>query len=457
MLVELDLFGGWYSRFSLDNLVRRWCEQALDKTVRKQFEKAVEMTPEMAHYAAEDAIMTVQVAKKQLEYIYTEYDGQMPWYTDIDEPAIWAILDMPPVRVDVHAWSEHAALLVEKATKLQEKLGFNAYSHKKVKEAIEEKLGKGIKNTNANETLMPLLAQLDVEHPAAVLIRELMDVREMRKASETYGDSWIEQHVEDEYVYPAARVTGAATGRMAYSDPNLQNIPARNMPIYRTFFIASPDHVIQVADVSQQEPWFSAFLSGDRVLLKELKDNVDLHAVTGDLFGVDRPRGKAINLGLNYGMSEYGLAARVGISVEKARAGILARDRRYRQLTGWKGERKNEARRNYRVNTVTGRPVWVNPYGNQWERQAINAPAQGSAADHTKLALVNIHQACQKADLPFRVTIVIHDEIVQDVPLEQAYEYAEILRNGWDMASAKLAPGMAMRADVESGPNWGIK
>jgi len=211
---------------------------------------------------------------------------------------------------------------------------------------------------------------------------------------------------------------------------------------------------MQKADVSQQEPWFSAYLSGDIMLTKELMDKVDLHQVTADLFGVDRRKGKDINLGLNYNMSEYGLAARVGISVDEARAGINKRERYYRQLTGWRSAKIKEARKEFKLQTVTGRPIWVNPYFNGWERQAVNGPIQGSAADHTKLALVNLHRACSEASLPFRAVLVVHDEIVQDVRVENSSTYAKMLEKAWDDASAKLAPGMALRAEVFEGANW---
>jgi DNA polymerase-1 len=214
---------------------------------------------------------------------------------------------------------------------------------------------------------------------------------------------------------------------------------------------------MQVADASQQEMWFLASLSQDCVLLDELQSGVDRYQVAADLFGVNRKKGKAIELGLNYGMSEYGLAAQVGITTDKARAGIVARDRRYRQATAWKGQRKNEARRFYKVHSITGRPVWINPYDKQWERNAINAPIQASAAGHTKTALVNIHRACNEAGLQFRVVNVVHDEILQDVPVAQKDIYAAILKKAWDDASAKLAPGMAMRADVLEGQTWSVK
>lgn len=458
MLVEMDLFGGWYSRFDLQNLSRRWLGVFMSKEIRGEFEKAIELTPEMKQYAVNDAILTLQIAQKQRDYIYIELDGQFPWYMDIDEPAIWAVLDMQPALVDEIAWGEYAEKKIVDAAARQEALGFNVNSHKIVKQHIEEALGRGIRNTNEKKTLTPLLEKMDPTHPAAMLIREIIAIRKVRKLAETYGPSWL-AHVEDGYVYPSWRVVGAETGRMACSDPNLQNIPVRTDPIYRTFFIAKPGHVIQVSDVSAQEPGFSALLSGDKVLIDEIARCVKGHQVMADLFGVDYDTGKSINLGLNYGMTEYGLSATVGIPKEDAIAGIKARDRRYRTLTAWRKNQMSLARRHYKVHTVTGRPVWVNPYSasGQWKRNAQNGPPQGSAADHTKLALVNLHRKCRENNLPFLVTHVVHDEIVQNVPQEHADTYATLLRTSWDEASQKLAPGINITVEIAQGENWGVK
>lgn len=284
MLIEMDMFSGWYSRFGLDALVRRWLGRVMSKEVRKTFEKSMTMTPEMEQYALNDASETVLIAKKQLAYIYKEFDGQMPWYSDIDELAIWAVLDMPPANLNREAWLAHAESMAQNAEERQEALGVNVYSHQTVKPMIEKKLGRGIRNTNANQTLIPLLGQIEPDHPAAEFIREVMEIRSLRKMVETYGEAWLKDVMEDGSIYADWKIVGTITGRMACAEPNLQNVPKRDMPIYRSFFPASTDYEIQVADISQQEPWFSAYLSGDEVLLKELHERVDLHKVTGDLF-----------------------------------------------------------------------------------------------------------------------------------------------------------------------------
>ena len=458
MLVEQDLFGGWFSRFDLQNLSRRWLSQRMDKEVRTQFSKVISMTPEMEHYAIQDAVTTVRIAQKQIEYVKTELDGDFSWYHDIDELALWAILDMKPPRVDVDAWLKHTLTVKAEAKRLEAELGFNVYSHKTVKKKIEAALNRRIRSTNANSVLLPLLSKLNPDHEAAKLIRAVLEVRQARKAVETYGEKWIEQHVDSNgYVHPSYKVTGAETGRMACAKPNMHNIPARRMPIFRTFFPASVGNVLQVADVSQQEPGFSALLSQDPVLMDEMERGVKGYLVMEELFGVDYDTAKVIYLGLNYGMSAYGLAPAANISLEDAESGMRARERRYRRMTLWQGEMRTYARRHFKVHTVTGRPVWVNPYNEQWGRNAVNGPIQGSAADHTKLAFVINHRLCSSAGVPFRVTGVIHDEILQDVPKEDAKFYRELMQKAWDEASEKLAPGIPMRIEVKQGENWGVK
>jgi DNA polymerase-1 len=367
---------------------------------------------------------------------------------------------MKPPRVDVAGWLANAETMEREAAEKEAEIGFNVYSHKVTKGKIEAALGRSIKSTNAKETLEPELAKLDQNSPTAKLIRNVLEVRELRKAAETYGKSWIEQHADaGGYVHPSWRVTGAETGRMSCGSPNLQNVPARKRPIFRTFFTASEGNVLQIADVSGQEPAFSAYLSADQVMIDEIERGIKSHQVVADLFNVDYDTGKAVNLALNYGMSAWGLSKQVGISEEAAEAGILARSRHYREFTTWMSEQKRFAARHFYVQTVTGRRVWINPYNGQgqWERNSFNGPIQGSAADHTKAALVANHRLCKEAGLEFRVTGVIHDELLQDVPLGGREVYRHILQRSWDEASARLAPGIPMKIAIVEGNNWGAK
>lgn len=463
MLVEQDLYGGWFSRFDLQNLVRRYLGELRDKSIRDEFQKKTEMTPEMEEYTVQDAWDQVRIAELQREYIASELGGEFSHYTDIDELAIWALLDLKPTRVDVDAWLTNNELMLNIATKKEAELGFNVYSHAIVKKEIEAVLGKKIKSTNAKSVLEPLLSKIDPQGKPAQLIRAILEVRQARKAAETYGETWIEQHVEwvdgVAYVYPSYRVTGAETGRMSCRKPNMQNIPARKLPIFRTFFPASLDHVMQVADVSQQEPGFSALLSQDPVLMDELNRGIKGYDVAMELFNVDYDTAKIIVLGMNYGMSQYGVAAAAQITAKEAEDGVIARERRYRRMTAWQGEQVKFARRNFHVKTVTGRRVWVNPYRQHgaWERNAANGPVQGSAADHTKLAFVLNHGFCQADDMPFCVIDIIHDEMLQDVPKGEADWYRDMMQDSWDHSSERLAPGIPMNIEIKQGKNWGVK
>ena len=460
MLVEQDLFGGWYSTFSLADLSRRWLGELLPKDIRDEFSGRESMTPEMEEYAAQDALATVRIAQKQIDYINEEEDGQFGWYYEIDAPAIWAVLDMPPIRVDVDGWLANVTTLSAQAVEVEKALGFNAYSHVTVKKEVEKALGRRIKNTNANETLLPLLNSLDPRDKAYQLISAILGVREARKALETYGKSWIDQYVEDgEWVYPSWRVTGAETGRMSCADPNLQQVPVRKMPIFRKFFLASKGGRMLVADANQQEIRLAAALSGDDVLLSELRDGVDMHQITADLFGVDRDKGKSINLALNYGMSAYGLSGRMGLTEEQAEDGIKARRAKYKIQAAWQDSCVRKAQKNLKVRTLSGRPVWINPYlqHDGWKRNAMNGPVQGSAADHTKLALVNMHKICSDEGMPFRTNLVVHDEVGTDVPSGMLTKYKQAMKDAWHDAGHTLAAGVELPIEMASGRDWGCK
>ena len=457
MLVEQDLFGGWYGTFGLASLTRRWLGEVMPKDERDNFVGGSQMTKEMEDYAIQDAISTTKIARLQMDHIRDEEDGQFRHYYEIDEPAIWAILDMPPIRINVDAWLANTKTLAATAERSQEELGFNAFSAVQVKKHIEQSLGRSIKNTNAKDTLHPLLDSLRPGDPTAALISRVLEVREARKAVSTYGESWIEQHVEDgEWVYPSWRVTGAETGRMSCAEPNIQQIPARKMPVFRTFFLASKGGRMLVADAASQEVRLAAALSNDDVLYADVSEG-KFHQRTADAFGVDYDKGKAINFLLQYGGSKYGLARAAGIDVDEAEEGINKRNRRYKKLTIWQGRQVRKARKQYRVRTLTGRPVWINPYGKQWERNAQNGPVQGSAADHTKLAFVKAHQLSEEAGIDMPVNMVIHDEMCMTVSPGQMKECRQIMEQAWVEAGKEIAPDIELPVEIAGGFSWAVK
>ena len=462
LIVEKDLFGGLYPLFGLQHLSRRWLQRYLPKDIGSEFTTASQMTAKMKKYSIKDAVVTREVASAQQRYVDDQFAGDFGWYWDVDLPAMWAVLDMQPVRLDVDAWIAHADTLESKGLRIQEELGFNVKSREQVRDALVSS-GLRLKKSQSCDAshLERWLeqAQLRGVGHRVRLISAIMESRACRDAPSKYGRKFVEEHVEEGgYIYPSWKVTGAKTGRMACGDPTLQNIPIRPPhEIYRTFFLASPGHRLLVGDVDSQEMMISADMSGDRMMMEEFLNNVDTHTVTGDLFGLDRPGGKNINYGLQYGMGAKGLAARVDISLDEAEAGLRARRLHYPTHHAWKERQIRLSRRLGYVNTVTGRPGWVNPHKWGADNNAINNPIQGSAADHIKLAMGYIHDQCESQGVPFSLIMPIHDELVFDVPPGEMKRTRKIVSEAWKEAGHKLFPSLPTRVGLVSGPNWGVK
>jgi DNA polymerase-1 len=271
----------------------------------------------------------------------------------------------------------------------------------------------------------------------------------------------VERNVEYDgstpLVYPDWKITGAETGRMSCSNPNMQNIPVRNMPVFRRLFRSRhKGGSMVVADFAQQEPRIMAHLSDDKNLKEALNSEPprDLHQETTDIFQLgDRRKGKDINLGLGYGMTPHGLASRVGISLQEAERGIMERNRRYPEVAMWMSSQKTRAHSVGYVMTTTGRRVWINPYTDQWEKNAVNGPVQGSAADQTKHWSGGVHREIE--DYP--VCLIIHDEVVADCESGTVVDTKRTLKHVAKASQEFVVPGMPMPIDTHTGDSWGAK
>ena len=456
MLVDQSMNGGYYQTFSLQDLVRRWLNERMSKEVRGEFEEATKMTAAMKKYAADDVVKTLKVAKKQKEAY--EDDPAFHAYTLIDEPMIFPLLDMPGVPVDVVGWKEMVTYFAAEAERLEDDLQINSFSGPQVIKAAS-KHGIHLRDTRA-ETLK---AYKDVD-----FIAKVIEARMYRKAVSTYGESWLEKNVEaDGKVYSSYHITGAETGRMSSSSPNMQQIPARKLPQYRKLFPASPGHVLLVSDVNQQEPRILAYESRDGELIKVFENGEDSHlAVARTIFNEPNmpksdPRrkneGKTINLGTAYGLSEYGIALRLGITEQEAAQYLRQYFTKFRDVLIWIGQKRVEAQKNGFIRTVSSRKVFINPYDNQWPNNAINAPIQGGAADFTKMWVRNIWEGCRKAKVPFLVILIVHDEVVQNVPKDKLKVYKEITQTAFDQTAKELFPIIPFEVEMEHGLDWGVK
>jgi DNA polymerase I len=348
----------------------------------------------------------------------------------------------------------------KKVTELESSLGINVMSGPQVISAAK-KNGVHIMNTQA-ETLKGF--------KNVPFIKSVLEARTYRKAVSTYGLSWLEKSVEDGRVYSSYHITGTETGRMSASDPNMQQIPARVLPEYRTLFVPSHGSVILVSDISQQEPRILAYETKDATLLEALNNKEDLHlAVARAVF--NRPTlskkdadyadkrfvGKTINLGTSYGLSEYGLATRLGITEEEAARFLKNYFARFPDVFNWIQLQRNFGMKHEYVKTALGRRIFLNVYQNQWANNAINAPIQGGAADFTKIWIRKIWERCRKEKFPFFIVAIIHDEIVQDVAKEMVKDAKRIVNDTFQETARKLYPGIPFAYETEMGANWGVK
>lgn len=463
MLVERAMWGGYYNMFDLSALSRRYLGYALNKDIRSQFGEATEMTSKMKEYAAQDARATYDIVAHQQAHL-DEIGDDLSCYWDIDELAIWSFADMQPSKIDVKGWLKMVEGFARRGQSIEEDLGINVYSHVQVKAYVKTELGIVVPNTNAKKTMEPLIRDLRMtqQDTTADVIEQILEARTFRKAVSTYGPKWIENGVEEgDLVYAGWKVTGASTGRSACSNPNLQNIPIRKTPEYRNQFISKYENgQLIIADVAQQEPRIAAALSGDEELLGIFRRNEDVYKHGAGIVYGDRRRrkdAKPIVLGSIYGLSPWGLARDTGMTEAEAEEALDKFFMGFMGLSTWITKTRSQAQSFGYVRTASGRLFYINEHKSKWMRNAINSPIQGTGGDQVKMAQNLIHKEAALQDLPYLITLLVHDELVADAPPELIKTYATLLNDAWIEAGKKLVPDVLMVVDIAIGDNWGCK
>ena len=428
-------------------------------------------------YAAEDADITLQLhgvlhpqvdADAKLKHIYRDIEMPvMPVLHMMERNGV--LLDT--ALLDAQS-GELGAKMLELEGKAHELAGqpFNLNSPKQIQEILFGKLGiKPVKKTPSGtpSTDEDALAQLALDHPLPKL---LLEYRGTAKLKSTYTDKLPRMvNPQTGRVHTNYAQAVAITGRLASNDPNLQNIPVRTAEgrRIREAFIAPPGSAIVSADYSQVELRIMAHLSGDEALLAAFDRGDDIHRATAaEVFGrpldqvsnEERRYAKAINFGLMYGMSAFGLAQQLGIERATAAAYISSYFARFAGVAQFLETVKAAARERGYVESVFGRRVYLpeiasaNPARRAGaERQAINAPMQGTAADLIKLAMVKVQQWLDEETLATRLVMQVHDELVLEVPeaeLERVKERIPELMTGVAELRVPLV------ADLGAGPNW---
>ena len=459
MIIERLLWSGYYDRFSLKDLVRRYLGEYMEKDTVERFSGAQELDEEMIHYAGLDAIKTWQVLQKQIKLVKKRPDVWRIW-KEVDRDAVWAYLDFLGLRLDTNQWEDIAIKNKTKAEELKASFDFNPASPAQAKKKLQETGFPGLASTGEKILLGWISRKPKVE--AAQIAKDILTFRKVAKLASTYGMSMIEKYVEDEedyhVVYSNFKVTGASSGRNSSSNPNLQNIPIRKYPVFREPWIARPGHKLIVADWSAQEVRIHAYLTQDKQLIEIFKSDKDPYIETAlrvydrkiEKDDPYRDTMKSSFLGATYGQTAPGLEHNYGIPLKDGEELLNKFWAGFPGSASWcHGQRKEKKY----VESVMGRRFWVNPYNDAHERNNLNHPHQSTAADMMKLAIVKIHQGWN-FDCPYGAVAPIHDELILDVQEELAPEISKFVSQTMVDVAEKMCPGIPFKADAKIVNKW---
>ena len=438
-----------------------------------------DVAPELvAEYAAEDADVTWQLREK-IEPLLKE-KGQERVFYEVESPLIPVLVDMEyeGVRVDSTALADFATQLSKEMAGHESRIyqlagtEFNLNSPKQLGEILFDvlKIGDKPKKTKTGQysTNEQTLIELAAEHE---IVQRLLDFRGASKLKSTYADT-LPGTISPKTgrIHTTYNQAVTATGRLNSQNPNLQNIPIRTeqgKEIRKAFVPRKPDYLLLSADYSQIELRIIAALSHETGMLEAFSKNVDIHTATAaKVFGVGlelvtpemRRKAKMVNFGIAYGISSFGLAQRLGIPRKEAAAIIDQYFATYPGIAHYMRETVAFAQKHGYVETVTGRRRYLRDIKSanatvrgSAERNAINAPIQGSAADMIKIAMIHIHGEILKRKLKTRMLLQVHDELVFDVYRPEEKEVRAIVADKMQNAMPLEAP---IEVELGTGENW---
>jgi DNA polymerase-1 len=436
---------------------------------------------ESAAYAAADAEVVLRLIP-QLEEALERCEARA-LFQEMEMPLIEVLADMEMagISLDVAFLQEMSQELeVELAAieaRVHEAVGepFNLNSPQQLSQALFDRLAleppdrtrrtsSGYYSTAANV----LDAMRDV-HPVVDLV---LHYRELSKLKSTYVDALqLQVNPETGRVHTSYNQTGSVTGRIASSDPNLQNIPIRTEigRRVRHAFVAGPGNLLLAVDYSQVELRIVAHIANDRAMLQAFQSGQDIHTTTAaaiyqvpidSVTAEQRRHAKAINFGLIYGMSPYGLTRATDLTLAEAEDFVGAYFEQFPGVERYLQETRQLAAEQGFVETLLGRRRYFPRLKNQTnynvrsreEREAVNAPIQGTAADIMKMAMIRVHQGLNEAGLNSQILLQVHDELVLECPEQEVERAAELVKVTMENAYDIRAP---LQADTREGSNWG--
>ena len=482
-MLESYVLNSVATRHDMDSTAQRYLgvktihyEDVVGKGAKKITFNQVDVD-QAAEYSAEDADVTLQLHQAiwpQIEAI----PALKSVYEEIEQPLVPVLFRMERAGVLVDRAllrtqsSEIAVRMLELQSQAHREAGgvFNVDSPKQLQEILFGKLGIPVMRktpTGQPSTAEDVLEELAETYPLPKLI---LEYRGMAKLKSTYTDNLpLQINPATGRIHTSYHQAVAATGRLSSQDPNLQNIPIRTLEgrRIRQAFIAPPGHSLVAADYSQIELRIMAHLSGDESLLRAFAEDRDVHQATAaEVFGIapdavsadQRRSAKAINFGLMYGMSAFGLARQLGIGRGDAQKYMDLYFERYPGVRRYMEETRRQARETGYVETVFGRRLYLpeiqsrNAALRQYaERSAINAPMQGTAADIIKRAMIEVDSWLQSSRIPARLIMQVHDELVLEVADEAVEALVGQTRTHMIRAADLSVP---LKVDVGVGRNW---
>ena len=482
MLISYVLDGGAHGH-GMDELAQRWLEyrpiaySEVCGTGKQQITFDQVPLDKALDYAAEDAEVTLRLHQALKPRLVAE--RMVGLYETIERPLAQIVGEMERTGIKVDGAvlrdlsAEFSDRLVELEAAIHRLAGhrFNVGSTKQLGTVLFDEMGlQGGKKGKAGAYSTDSSVLEEFAAQGQEIAARVLDWRQLSKLKGTYTDALVEQiNPRTGRVHTSFSLAATNTGRLSSNDPNLQNIPIRTDEgrKIRFAFVAEPGNVLISVDYSQIELRLVAHIAAVGALREAFREGLDIHALTASqVFGVPmdaltpetRRRAKAINFGIIYGISAFGLATQLGIGQAEARAFIDAYLDRFAELKSWMGATKQFCREHGFVSTLFGRKIHIptikdpNPARRGFaERQSINAPIQGTAADIIKRAMVRIPGALSSQGLSARMLLQVHDELLLEAPQGEAEQTAALVKRVMEGAAHLDVP---LVADAGVGQSW---
>jgi DNA polymerase-1 len=429
-------------------------------------------------YAAEDADITLQLKEKFAPLLPLKNVEKV--FYEIENPLVKVLTDMEyeGISIDRQALADYSRELdteikrAEESVYTQAGVRFNLASPKQLGEVLFEKLQLDPKakktRTGQYATGEDVLQKLSNKHQ---IVEDILVFRELSKLKSTYVDALpLMLNPRTNRVHTSYNQAVAVTGRLSSNNPNLQNIPIRTdrgREVRKAFVARDKDHVLLSADYSQIELRIIAAISKDEQMMAAFHDKLDIHTATAaKVYGIDlsevtsemRRNAKSVNFGIIYGVSAFGLSENLGIARSEAKMLIDNYFAQYPAIKEYMDSQIRFAQQNGYVETLLGRKRWLKDINSSnavvrgyAERNAINMPIQGTAADMIKLAMINIHKTLQQHNLRSKMILQVHDELVFDAHKDEVDFIKPLILEGMRNALPLAVP---VEVEIGAGINW---